>query len=136
MKEEFSPEKEGYSKQKYTEMQQRVLDTVISEYGGDVIAAAKAAGYSNPYQIAKALREELIEMAETVLARFAVPAALKVGEILTASDELPVVQANEKLAAARMILEKTNPKTQILEVSGDVKHGLFFLPNKRPVDEQ
>ena len=116
-------------------MQQEVLDTVISDHGGNVIAAAKAAGYSNPYQIANALREELIELAETVLAGYAIPAALKLGEVMLAPNDQPVVQANEKLKAAQLILDRTNPRTEKVDVTGEITGGLFFLPNKKPIDE-
>ena len=135
MTEEFSPKQEGYKKGKYSQMQQQVLDTVITEHGGNAIEAAKAAGYSNPYQVVGTLRSELIELAEVVLAKYAIPAAMKIGEVLTATNENPVIQANEKLKAAQLILERTNPKTEKVDISGEVKGGMFFLPAKRPIDE-
>lgn len=133
MTDEFSPKQEGYNKINYSEKQKYVLDNVITKYGGNAIEAAKGAGYNNPYQALKSLRTELIELAEDVLVRFAIPAALKQGEILTSDDIIP--QANEKLAAAREILSKTNPKTQKIEVEGELKGGIFILPNKQPINE-
>lgn len=129
---DFSPIKEGYDKSKYTEKQQYVLDNVITKYNGDAVKAAKAAGYSNPYTAVDALKKELIELAQAVLARFAIPAALKMGEILD-SDEV-IVQANEKLRAAQSILDKNIPKVEKIEHSGEVKGGVFILPDKRPIE--
>lgn len=131
---DYSSSKRKYNKNKYTPKQVLVLSTVITEHKGNVIAAAKAAGYSNPYQVARALREELIELAETVIATLAIPAALKVGEAIVTEDVIP--QLSEKLKAAQLVLDRTNAKTDKLSVEGEVKGGIFILPNKRPIDEQ
>lgn len=131
---EYSPDKEGYDRSKYTAKQQYVLDNVITKYGGNAVKAAVGAGYSNPYEAVNALRKELIALAEDVLARYAIPAAMKVGEIMEAEDVIP--QANEKLRAAQSILDKNIPKLEKIEHTGEIKGGVFILPDKRPVEVQ
>lgn len=131
---DFSPDKVGYEKNKYTEKQQYILDNVVSIHGGDAIAAAKAAGYSNPYQALEPLREELISIAKNVLARYAIPAAMTLGKIMTSEE--PVLQANEKIRAAEKILEREIPKQEKVEHSGSIQGGIFILPDKRQVEER
>jgi hypothetical protein len=129
---DYSPDKEGYNKSGYTEKQQYVLDNVITTHGGDPIAAAKAAGYKNPYEAVKSLATELVQLAEDVLARYAIYAAMTTGRIVEAEDVVP--QANEKLRAAKDIMEHVKPKVTKLEHSGEVKGGVFILPDKRPME--
>lgn len=116
----------------YTEMQQKILDTVES-FGGDAVAAARAAGYSNPERAVTVLKKELIEIAEGIIARTSIKAAMKVAEMIDSKE--PIAQAEAKLKAATLILERTNPKTDKVDISGEVKGGIFILPEKRPVGE-
>lgn len=127
----YSNKKEGYDKKTYSEKQQYVLDNVITKYGGDAVAAAKGAGYTNPYQAIEALSEELIELANRVLARYSIPAAMTLGNIMT-SDE-PVIQANEKIRSAEKILERTIPKQEKVDHNVTASGGIFVLPDKKPV---
>lgn len=130
---EYSPEKEGYDKKGYTPKQKYVLQNVITVHGGDAIEAAKAAGYKNPYEAVRQLAEELVALADDVMVRYALQAAVVTGHILT-SDE-PIVQANEKLKAAKEILEHVKPKVTKVEHSGEVKGGILILPNKKAIED-
>lgn len=119
----------------YTEKQQYVLDH-LWEYKGDVMAAAKAAGYANPGEAVKALRKELIEMAEEALARIAPKAVLSIEQVM--DSETPILGAQDKMKAAQMVLDRTNPKREVVDLNTS-KGSIFILPNKRPlsdVDEQ
>jgi ribosomal protein L2 len=112
-------------------MQQRFLD-LIEEYNGDLVAAARAAGYKQPYRAVKEMRKEIAEVAESVLAGHSVNAAIAVVKIMNSKEG--VVQAEQKLKAASVILDRTNPKTERLDVSHEGKGGIFILPMKREED--
>lgn len=113
---------------RYTEKQQYVLDNVISKYKGDAVAAAKGAGYTQPHLAVQSLKEELIEIAQNIIARTAIVAAMTYEEVL--NSPVPVPNVKEKLMAAKEVLEHTNPKTQKVDVSGEIKTGIFVLPVK------
>ena len=61
-------------KKELTTKQQDFLSHLI-ECNGDPKEAAKKAGYTEHYQVTKALKTEIIDLAETILARSA-PQAL------------------------------------------------------------
>lgn len=122
----FSPEN-SKKKREYTPMQQYVLDNVVELHNGNALEAAKAAGYSNPREAVRSLREELIEIAEQVLAESAIPSALALQEVVTSKEIIPNIK--ERIQAAKEILEHTNSKTSKVEVSGTVPN-LFILPPK------
>jgi len=115
----------------WTEMQKKVLDTVL-DYGGDLVKAGKAAGMTNPKRDTLVLSKEVIKMAEEYLGQNSLKAAMKITDVM--ESEEGVVQANEKLKSAQLILDRTNPKTDKVDISGEVKGGVFILPNKAPLD--
>ena len=110
-----------------TEMQEKML-SLIEEYDGDLVAAARAAGYKQPYRAVKDLRKEIIEVADSIRAGNSVNAALRVVGIMQNSGAVPGADAN--LKAAAIILDRTNPKTERLDVSHEGKGGIFILPVK------
>ena len=118
----------------YTEKQQYILDNVVTKHNGDVIAAAVAAGYKNPYGVAKELKEELIQIAEDILALNLIKANLKQVEIM--ESDAPIPDAGNKLKAALAIKDHVTPKVQKIEIDGELKGGVFILPNKKPMDEK
>ena len=113
-------------------MQQKFL-SLIEEYEGDLVAAARAAGYKQPYRAVKDLRKEIIDVAESVLAGNSINAAIAVVNIMKNKDG--VAQADAKLKAAGIILDRTNPKTERLDVTHEGKGGIFILPAKDDVAE-
>jgi hypothetical protein len=125
----FTPDK-PYSR-KLTDYQQKLLDTVM-DFGGDALKAAKATGHSDPRKLIESVKDELIEMANSVLAMHSLKAAMKLGEVMD-SDQ-PITQVEAKLKAAQMILDRTNPKTEKVDVTGDIKTGLIILPSKKADD--
>ena len=108
-------------KKELTTKQQDFLSHLI-ECNGDPKEAAKKAGYTEHYQVTKALKTEIIDLAETILARSAPQAALKMVNIMN-SDE-PIPQANMRLQAAQSILDRIGlSKTDRI----DVTHTFLYL---------
>jgi len=117
----------------YSPFQRKLLDTVVSEFGGDALKAAKATGHTNPSELIDSVKDELIETANSILARTSIKAALKLGEVL--DSDTPITQVEAKLKAAQLILDRTNPKTEKVDLTGEVKTGLIILPSKTNVDK-
>ena len=116
-------------KKELTNKQQDFLNNLI-ECNGDPKAAAKKARYRAHYQVTKTLKAEIIDLAETILARSAPQAALKMVNIMN-SDE-PIPQANMRLQAAQSILDRIGlSKTDRIDVTHKTDQGLFILPAKK-----
>ena len=109
-----------------TEKQQLFLDNLV-ETGGDFKKSAELAGYSgNHYQ-------EVVDLAQNVLAREAPTAAFKIIEVMKSNK--PVPQANNKLAAAQTILDRVGvAKTDRIDVNHNTGGGIFILPEKKAID--
>ena len=119
-------------KKELTEMQQIFLDNVVTT-GGDLKKAAELAGYKgNHYQVIKSLKDELVDMAQNLLAHNAPKAAMKLVEVM--ESDRPVPQASSKLQAAQTILDIDGvAKTERLNIDHNVSGGLFILPQKETV---
>ena len=116
-----------------TEKQQKFLDSLI-ETNGNPKEAAKLAGYSgNHYQIVKALKDEIIDLATDVLANSAPEAAFKLVDIM--KTDRPIPQIGNKLQAAQSILDRVGViKKERLEVNHNNAGGVFILPAKNIID--
>jgi hypothetical protein len=121
------------SDRKLTEKQEKFLNSLI-ETKGDLKLSAELAGYSgNHYQVLKALKHEIVELASDVLAREAPSAAFKLVEVMTNPNTMP--QANVKLQAAQTILDRVGlGRKDRLEVDHNVSGGIFILPEKKTID--
>ncbi len=121
------------SQRKLTDKQQSFLNNLI-ETKGDLKLSAELAGYSgNHYQVLKSLKEEVVDLAQNVLAREAPKAAFKLVEVMTSDDSIP--QANVKLQAAQTILDRVGlGKQDRMEVNHNVGGGIFILPEKQTID--
>jgi hypothetical protein len=120
-------------KKELTIKQQSFLDFLV-ETGGDPKQAAELAGYApNSYwQVVKALKHEIIDMASSILAHSAPKAAMKLVHVLDSDQPLP--QANIKLQAAQTILDRVGlAKADRLDVNHKVEGGIFVLPAKEEV---
>ena len=120
-------------KKELTTKQQTFLDHLV-DTGGDPKEAAKLAGYSENghWQVAHALKNEIIELASNILAQSAPKAAIKLVDILDSS--VPIPQANIRLQAAQTILDRTGlGKQERLDVKHKVEGGLFILPAKEEI---
>lgn len=120
-------------KKELTTKQQSFLDFLV-ETGGDPKQAAELAGYApNSYwQVVKALKHEIVEMASNILAHSAPKAAMKLVHVLDSDQPMP--QANIKLQAAQTILDRVGlAKADRLDVNHKVEGGIFLLPAKETV---
>jgi len=125
----YLPEK----KRNLTEKQEAFLNHLV-DTGGDFKKSAELAGYSgNHYQILKALKNEVVDLASDVLAREAPTAAFKLIEVM--KSDKPVPQANNKLQAAQTILDRAGVvKTDKVDINHNVSGGIFILPEKHTID--
>ena len=121
------------SQRKLTDKQQSFLNNLI-ETKGDLKLSAELAGYSgNHYQVLQSLKEEVVDLAQNVLAREAPTAAFKIIEVL--KSDKPVPQANYKLQAAQTILDRVGvSKTDRIDVNHNTGGGIFILPEKKAID--
>ena len=120
-------------KKELTTKQQTFLDNLV-ETGGDPKEAARLAGYSENghWQVAHALKNEIIELASNILAQSAPKAAMKLVDIMDSN--VPIPQANMRLQAAQTILDRTGlGKQERLDVKHKVEGGLFILPAKEEI---
>jgi|TARA_R110000796_G_C14401656_1_gene417695 hypothetical protein len=120
-------------KKELTTKQQTFLDNLV-ETGGDPKEAARLAGYSENghWQVAQALKNEIIELASNILAQSAPKAAMKLVDIMDSN--APIPQANMRLQAAQTILDRTGlGKQERLDVKHKVEGGLFILPAKEEI---
>ena len=123
---------EKETKRELTEKQQSFLNYLV-ETQGDAKKAAELAGYSGPhYQVVKALKSEILELTQEVLAHSAPKAAFKLVEIL--DSKRPIVQASNKLAAAQTLLDRVGvSKVDKLDINHKVAGGIFLMPAKAPI---
>ena len=113
--------------------QQSFLDNLV-DTGGDLKKDAELSGYAENghWQVAKALRHEIIELASGILAQSAPKAAMKLVDIM--DSEAPIPQANDRMQAAQTILDRTGlGKKDTLDVNHKVEGGLFILPAKEEI---
>ena len=112
-----------------TENQQKFLEVLFDEAGGDVVKAKKLAGYSDntPTRlIVDALKDEIFEGTKTYMSRIGPKAAVAFGQALVDPTELGV---KEKMLAAKDILDRAGfTKTDKVEVKAT--EPLFILPAK------
>ena len=117
-----------------TKKQQKFLDSLI-ETNGNPKEAAKLAGYStgSHYQVIKALKNEIIDLATDVLANSAPEAAFKLVDIM--KTDRPIPQIANKLQAAQTILDRVGvTKKERLEVNHNATGGVFILPAKEEIN--
>ena len=120
-------------KKELTTKQQSFLDCLI-ETGGDPKLAAEKAGYAanTHWQVTKALKTEIIDLASNILAQSAPKAAMKLVDVK--ESDTPVPQANIRLQAAQTILDRIGlGKTDRLDVNHKSSGGIFVLPAKEEV---
>jgi phage terminase small subunit len=116
------------------ERQQKFLDVLFEEAGGDVVAAKKLAGYSEntpTTAIVKGLKEEILEATQMYMARNAPKAAMAMTGALFDPTELGI---RDKMAAAKELLDRTGlVKTEKMQV--ETSGGVMLMPPKAAVVE-
>ena len=116
-----------------TAKQTLFLDTLVSEDAmGDLRTAMRLAGYSDNTKVAymaRELRKEIKEAAETLLAMYAPKAAYALTSIL---DNPDTFNARHIISASKEILDRTGlgVKTQV-DVAVNSHNPIFILPPKQ-----
>ena len=121
------------SKKELTTRQEAFLDN-LTACGGDVKHAAELAGYAEGthYAVVKALKTEILDIANNIMALNAPKAASKLIQIMDSAEPIP--QANMRLQAAQQILDRVGlGKTERLDVTVSAGGGLFVIPAKKEV---
>ena len=117
-----------------TERQQRFLDVLFDDAGGDVVAAKKLAGYgdnSSTTAIVEALKDEIAEKTRTYFARTAPKAAFALMGALQDPTQLGI---KEKMIAAKDVLDRAGlGKVEKVDVTSG--GGIFYLPPKEGTNE-
>ena len=117
-----------------TEKQQKFLDVLFEEAGGNLVTARKLAGYADGVSskaIAESLSEEIAELTKRFISSSAVKAAYSMFEVMNNPTDLG---NKEKMAAANDVLDRSGfIKTEKVEVSA--ANPLFILPQKADENE-
>ena len=117
-----------------TEKQQKFLDVLFEEAGGNLVTAKKLAGYADAVtsrQVAEPLAEEIAALTKKFIASSATKAAYSMFEVMNNPTDLG---NKEKMAAAKDVLDRGGfVKTEKVEVSA--ASPLFILPQKSDEDE-
>ena len=112
-----------------TEKQQKFLDVLFDEAGGDVVQAKKLAGYgeqSSTTAIVESLKDEIGDRTRSYFARTAPKAAMAMVGGLYDPTELGI---RDKMAAAKELLDRTAlVKTEKMQVESS--GGVMLLPPK------
>jgi len=117
-----------------TEKQQKFLDVLFEEAGGNLVTAKKLAGYADAVtsrQVAELLADEIAALTKKFIASSATKAAYSMFEVMNNPTDLG---NKEKMAAAKDVLDRSGfIKTEKVEVSA--ANPLFILPQKSDEDE-
>ena len=116
------------------ERQQKFLEVLFEDAGGDVVAAKKLAGYSDntpTTAIVKGLKEEILDATQMYMARNAPKAAIAMTHALFDPTELGI---RDKMSAAKELLDRTGlVKTEKMQV--EASGGVMLMPPKAVVDD-
>ena len=117
-----------------TERQQKFLDVLFDEAGGNMATAKKLAGYSetsSTTEIVKGLKEEILEATQMYMARNAPKAAMAMTGALYDPTELGI---RDKMVAAKELLDRVGlVKTEKMQV--EASGGVMLMPPKAPVED-
>jgi len=112
-----------------TEKQQKFVDVLFDEAGGNVVIAKQLAGYSNnnsTTEIIRSIKEEIMEITQLYMARNAPVAAMSLVDGMVEPTQLGL---REKIIAAKDLLDRVGlAKTEKLQV--EAPNGLMILPPK------
>ncbi len=118
-----------------TEQQQKFIDVLFDEAGGNLRKAMRLAGYSESYmpsQLAKVLKEEIIEATQLYLALHAPKAA---AAMVGAIDDPTELGLKEKMQAAKDLMDRAGlVKTEKVQVESNTG-GVMLLPAKEKEED-
>src|SRR5210317_2530458 len=121
------------TKRELTDKQKSFLEHLV-DTNGDAKKAAELEGYKSHYHhVVKGLKSEILELTQEILANSAPKAAFKIVEIMESTR--PIVQANNKLAAAQTLLDRVGvSKVDKVDINHNMNSGgIFLMPDKAPV---
>lgn len=118
-----------------TEQQQKFIDVLFEEAGGNLKKAMRLAGYSEGYsstQLAKVLKEEIVEATQLYLAIHAPKAA---AAMVNAIDDPTELGLKEKMSAAKDLMDRAGlVKTEKVQVESNTG-GVMLLPAKEKEED-
>lgn len=118
-----------------TEKQQKFLEVLFDEAGGDVVQAKKLAGYgegTSTTSIVESLKDEIGDRTRSYFARTAPKAAMAMVGALYDPTELGI---RDKMSAAKDLLDRAGlGKVDRVDVSSS-SGGVFILPSKEGKNE-
>ena len=116
------------------ERQQKFLEVLFEEAGGDMVLAKKMAGYSETSStsaIVRGLKEEILEATQMYMARNAPKAAMAMTGALFDPTELGL---RDKMSAAKELLDRVGlVKTEKMQV--EASGGVMLMPPKAVVED-
>ena len=117
-----------------TEKQQKFLDVLFDQGGGDIGSAIKLAGYADgvsPTQIVASLKEEILEATQSYMARNAPKAAVAITSSL---DDPTLLGIRDRMSAAKELLDRTGLiKTEKVQV--ETSGGVMLMPPKNKEED-
>lgn len=120
------------TKKVLNEQQQKFIEVLFNEAGGDPVKARRLAGYSEGYNtktLMSLLKEEVIEATQLYIAMNAPRAAIAVVNGIADPTELGL---KDKLNAAKDLLDRAGlAKTDKIQVEA-TGNNIMFLPAKDP----
>ena len=116
-----------------TEKQQKLLDVLFDEAGGDVATAKRLAGYAegtSTTEIVRGLKQQILDATQEYMARNAPKAAVAITGGLYDPTELGI---RDKMAAAKELLDRSGLiKTEKVQV--ETSGGVMLMPPKEKSD--
>ena len=117
-----------------TEKQQKLLNVLFDEAGGDIVLAKKLAGYadaSSTTDVVKGIKEEILEATQLYMASNAPLAAMAMVSGVVDPTELGI---RDKMNAAKELLDRTGLiKTEKVQV--EASGGVMLMPTKKPTED-
>ena len=119
-------------KRTLTEKQEKFLSALAGEANGDARKALTVAGYEQTsyYAVLDSLKEEVVDVANSILAHSAPKAAAKLVDVL--ESDAPIPQVGAKLQAAQTLLDRVGiSKRERVDVNHSVTGGIFYYQTKK-----
>ena len=118
-----------------TERQQKFLNVLFDEAGGDVVQAKLLAGYSehtSTSSVVASMKDEIMDATQMYMSRNAPKAAVAMAGALLDPTELGI---RDKMSAAKDLLDRAGlGKVDRVDLSSS-SGGVFILPSKEGINE-
>jgi len=118
------------TKRELTERQQKFLDVLFDQAGGDVVQAKLLAGYSehtSTSSVVASMKEEIMEATQMYMSRNAPKAAVA---MVSGLDDPTQLGIRDRLSASKELLDRVGlVKTEKVQV--EASGGVMLLPPKK-----